>query len=251
MKKYPGVYKRILCIPDAHIPYHDEKCLYLIKEICTKMKPDVLIIMGDWWDFWKVSFHEKTLAHRRLDFDEEFTTGEGHLSDLSAPTKYFLEGNHEVRLDRYLASRAPEIGKLLDRKKIGVRHAVEALGWKFTPYRRALRVGKIYYSHDFGRAGKYAVHQNASDIQHSFIIGHTHRFDYAVEGDPIGQSKLGASFGWLGDFDSVDYFHRLRALREWAHGFGVGYMKRDGTTHYQPIPIVNSTACVEGRIFKV
>ena len=55
--------------------------------------------------------------------------------------------------------------------------------------------------------------------------------------------------GWLGDLEAVDYMHRIRMARDWAHGFGVGYMTADGVVHVTPVPIVQNTCCVNGSLF--
>lgn len=246
--KYTGLDRRILCIPDLHAPYHDDGALNLVFSVMEKSKPDIIVVMGDWFDCWQLSFHEKNQLGR-FDFADELAIGMNLLKTLEAKQKYFIEGNHEHRLNRYLSSKAPELSKLISTTGGDIKGLVTRLGFEFVPYRSVKRIGKIYYTHDFDRAGRYAVHQGASDIQHSFVIGHTHRLDFAVEGDPVGSMKLAASFGWLGDFETIDYRNRLKALREWAHGFGFGYMAKDGTTFYQPVPIVDNKCVVEGRLF--
>ena len=67
-----------------------------------------------------------------------------------------------------------------------------------------------------------------------------------------GPPQVGAMFGWLGDFDTIDYMHRAKAKRDWVHGFGIGY--HDTITNYvyiAPVPIINGTCCVEGKVYKL
>ena len=54
--------------------------------------------------------------------------------------------------------------------------------------------------------------------------------------------------GWLGDIEQVDYIHRIRACRDWAHGFGIGYMTSDECVHVIPVPIVKDSVIIEGRL---
>ena len=58
-------------------------------------------------------------------------------------------------------------------------------------------------------------------------------------------------FGWLGDVRQVDYMFRVKANRDWALGFGVGYVRDNGFVYLQPVPIVEGSCCVEGKLFTV
>jgi hypothetical protein len=62
---------------------------------------------------------------------------------------------------------------------------------------------------------------------------------------------VGASFGWLGDKNSVDYMHRVKVNRDWAHGFGVAYLEPNGNVHIQPVVIVDYKCVVGGKLYKV
>lgn len=82
------------------------------------------------------------------------------------------------------------------------------------------------------------------------LTGNTHRLGYAVEGNARGKPHVGAMFGWLGDINQVDYMHNIRARRDWAHGFGVAYVEKSGLVHLTPIPIVEGTVVLEGKLIR-
>ena len=42
----------------------------------------------------------------------------------------------------------------------------------------------------------------------------------------------------VGDVRQVDYMFRVKANRDWALGFGVGYVRDNGFVYLQPVPIV-------------
>ena len=112
------------------------------------------------------------------------------------------------------------------------------------------RIGKLFVTHDVGAAGKYAVYQTLATYEHSIVTGHTHRLAYIVEGNAIGEYKVATQFGWLGDVDQVDYLHRAKAKKDWALGFGVGRLDpATGYVYLSPVPIVNGTCVVEGRLY--
>jgi hypothetical protein len=72
-----------------------------------------------------------------------------------------------------------------------------------------------------------------------------------VEGNAVGEQKLSAQFGWLGDVTQVDYMHKAKALKNWALGFGVGYYDpSSGYSYLTPVPIVKYTCVVNGKFYK-
>jgi hypothetical protein len=74
---------------------------------------------------------------------------------------------------------------------------------------------------------------------------------YLVEGNAKGEHKVSAQFGWLGNVNEIDYMHKVTAKKNWVPGFGLLYL--DDKTEYvyiTPVPIVNYTACVEGKLYK-
>jgi hypothetical protein len=120
--------------------------------------------------------------------------------------------------------------------------------WTFVPYRKTYKLGRLYLTHDTGKAGPNAHRQARDAHMGNTIIGHTHRMAYEVKGTFQGQPHLAAMFGWLGDADKAGTYLHEAASSDWAHGFGLGYMEEDGTVHVQPVPIINGKALVEGRL---
>ena len=45
--------------------------------------------------------------------------------------------------------------------------------------------------------------------------------------------------------------NRAKARKDWALGFGVGYYDpSSGYSYLVPVPVVDSTVCVNGRLFR-
>ena len=83
------------------------------------------------------------------------------------------------------------------------------------------------------------------------LSGNTHRMAYVVEGNAAGEQKIAVQFGWLGDTEGADYMHRMKARKDWALGFGVGYLDTDtGTVYLIPVPIVNYSLCLNGKVYR-
>jgi hypothetical protein len=162
--------------------------------------------------------------------------------------KYFIEGNHEWRLERYIANKAPELFEITSVPKL---FELRRRSWKFTPYHKHVKIGRVIYTHDLGKAGKTAHLEAHSIVHNNIAIGHTHRIGYAVQGNEANRAHVMAMFGWLGDIHAAEYMHLINKRHDWALGFGVGLMKPDGVTFLNPVPIVNNECVVNGNLYSL
>ena len=212
-------------------------------------RPKHLVVMGDFADFYSVSSHSKD-PRRKGKLEEEVAdvlTGLDQLDALGAKQKTFIAGNHEDRLRRYLQDKAPELFGLVDIPGV---FGLKERGWRYIPYKAHDRLGKLHLTHDVGSAGRNATFAALDTYQHSILTGHAHRLQYIVEGNAVGEFKLSAQFGWLGDISKIDYMQRGKANKNWALGFGLGYLApKSGLVYLTPVPIVKYTCVVEGRLF--
>lgn len=241
--------EKILFVPDTHVPYHDETAWNLLLKAGRAFKPDTIIVMGDFADFFCVSDHDKNPNRvKSLDVEvADVNKALSQLDSLKASKKVFISGNHEDRLERYLMRRAPELFNMV---RIRDLFKLSERGWDFVPYKDHYKLGKLYVTHDTGKAGQNAARSARDEFQHNALIGHTHSMEYSVKGDLTGDVHLGAMFGWLGSFENVDYMKRIVARRNWVHGFGIGHMEQDGCVHVQPIPIVRGRVVINGRLIQ-
>jgi hypothetical protein len=244
----------ILFVPDAHHPFADMKAWNLMLKVGRALKPHHLVVMGDLADFYAVSSHSKDPSRRASLIDEVECVGHrlDELDALGATNKLFVEGNHEDRLTRYLSDRAPELFGLVSTADL---LGLKSRGYKFASYKHALRLGKLWITHDVGTAGRYATFKALDTFQHSSVTAHTHRMSYVVEGNAAGEQKLSVTFGWLGDAVQINYMHRFNVLKNWALGFGIGYLDpKTGVCYVTPVPIVKVgrryTCVVNGSLYE-
>lgn len=238
--------KKVLWVPDTHRPFHDKRAWELVLKAGKTLKPDVLVHLGDMADFYSVSSHRKDPS-RALMLKEEIgdvNVGFDELDDLGAVEKKFVGGNHEDRLVRYLIDKAPELFGMMDIPNL---FKLEERGWEYTPYKDHTQVGKIYATHDIGTAGRYTAFRALETFQANIVTAHTHRFSYLVEGDATGDAHVSTTLGWLGDLNQVDYMHKVKAMKDWALGFGYGYLYPDGNMSIVPVPIVDYRVNIEGK----
>lgn len=263
--KDPDACVKILLHPDAHYPYHDPWACELLLRVAERTKPDVLVVLGDHWDFWQLSDHQRDLK-KRADAEAELRSGDEGLRAYDQlgvfKRKIFCQGNHEYRLERYLAREAGDALRMLaPAGLLQVRTMFEALdmrgrGWEWIPYGDYGRIGGLHFTHDLARAGKTAHEHAQGDFETSSAIGHTHHFRMMVRGNVHGRWHTGAMFGWLGDWRQIDYRPKMKVKREWPLGFGMAYVERaNDTVHVQPVLIHSDggsyRALVEGRLYNV
>jgi predicted MPP superfamily phosphohydrolase len=238
-----------LCVSDAHIPFHSKAWWSLMMQVARDIKPTTIVIIGDFADFYAVSDHDKD-PERANRFDEEIEVVEKHLDELDAlgaTDKIYVEGNHEDRLRRYLMKN-PALARVVTTEKL---LRLKERGWEFVPYKRHTQRGAIHYTHDVGSAGRNAIFRALDTYQHSVVTGHTHRLQYIVEGNAVGDCKLSAAFGCGLDIDTVDYTNLARAKKDWANGFGVGYLDNSsGLAYWVPVPVVHKTCMVNGKLYR-
>jgi predicted phosphodiesterase len=242
---------RILFIPDTHVPYHNKKAFDLMLHVCDTFKPQTIIILGDFADCYSVSKFSKDPA-RKLHFQweiNEVCATLDKLDALGATQKVYIAGNHEFRLDRFIQDKAPELWGILD---IPTAFSLKSRKWIYIPYRKDFKLGKVYLTHDVDCVGRNAAHKVIDTYLHSAITGHTHRLTYVVESDGIGNPILSATFGWLGDTSKIDYQHRIKAIKNYVLGFGIGYMEKStGIVYAVPVPIIKNRCLINGKIYKL
>lgn len=240
----------ILFFGDLHAPFHDKRAWRLVLQVAAALRPRHLVCLGDLCDFYGVSQHDKD-ALRANQFAWEVAECNKILDALDAlpgvQTRRMIEGNHEDRLRRHLMLHPELAGVVSVPQLLRLRER----GWEYTPYKRTAKLGKAHLTHDVGAAGRNAVFRMLDTYQHTVVAGHTHRLQYLVEGNALGQPKLAATFGWLGDVEQIDYMHLHKAKKDWALGFGVGTLDpRTGYIYVTPVPIIRYTCCVHGRIYR-
>lgn len=242
--------KSLFIIPDTHVPYHDKRAWRLAMKVAKANKPEIIVIIGDFADCYAISDHRKDPSRLRL-LDQELAEVNvclDELDALGAERKVYVEGNHCERMTRYLQDHAPELFNVVGMKNL---LRIKERGWEWVPYRQDIKIGKVYYTHEASAGtGRTQAYKTLDIYHHSAVVGHGHRIQYVVEGDATGNAMVCAQFGWLGDVKQIDYAHRIKATKDWSLGFGWGYLRADGITHLQPIPLVDYTCVLNGKLYR-
>ena len=200
-------------------------------------KPDVIIHIGDHYDFPSLSSYDKgksSAEGKRLVKDiEAGNLGFEYLNMAMQkhkdynPRKIFTLGNHENRLDRYIDDNPELIGTLgTDLLPF------EKYGWEVHPFLKPVEVEGIFFVHYLANpfSGKpYAGSATniLSKVGRSFVVGHKQCLDVAIRPTIDGKQQIGIINGACYDFNEGykgyignNHFRGLTVLHECHEGFG-------------------------------
>lgn len=239
---------RILVVPDMHIPYHDPRVWGAILATVKRCQPSTVVVIGDFADCYAVSSHPKSLD-RKADFAAEIEAVNHELDVLQRAAGkariIFCEGNHEDRITRYLQSRAPELGGLAGMRAPGLLRA-RSRGIEWVPYRRHIKIGNCAFTHDVGRCGVNTARQSLLDFGGNLVVGHSHRGGVAYQGEAKGSSHFCLNVGHGASIAEIDYVHRVRAIRDWQHGYGIVDQDSAGYSWAQFVPVIGGRCVLDG-----
>ena len=182
--------KKILIFSDLHFPYQDNRAIEVMMEYNKKVyKPTDIVINGDILDFYRLSDFEHNPA-RKETIQEDINQVKNFFSSLKKyfPRSriYYLEGNHENRLQRYLWKN-PELISL-DVLKLENMLNLKRRKIKFTPVHNDywkkgtghLKLGDTIIMHGDNRAngakgGKYGCINTMIEMNSNIVMGHNHQ----------------------------------------------------------------------------
>ena len=213
--------ERFLLVPDVHIPYYNKEALSIALKYGVDHGADTVVLAGDFMDFYACSFW--STDPRQRDFKGEIEMGRRVLDVIRDTFKdaniYYLEGNHEFRLVRYMLTKAPEI---FDEEMHGLASIMKLDEYdiQLINEKRPMTIGNmsIIHGHEFWSRVYSPVNPAKGFHNKSManVIGaHYHQTSEHITTN-IKQKLIGAwSLGCLCDLHP-DY----SPINQWNHGFG-------------------------------
>ena len=114
-KQDKGVVRRAIVTPDKHFPLHDKKAINVVCQAIEIVKPDTYIDLGDTGEWEHFSTHYwkgrnakpmedliPLLDQDVSDVNEGMDTIDKSLDKAGVKEKHFVQGNHEVWLDKFV-----------------------------------------------------------------------------------------------------------------------------------------------------
>jgi predicted phosphodiesterase len=264
---------------DTH-NFHDQQAIDIVHQINKDNKPDDIIVVGDFLDFPTLSRFKQEPAYQGTinpSLDEAHKTLAQMRADNPNANIKLLEGNHELRLRRYVNEEANKLQ--------GVRRAntdePSVLDLRFLLRLDELGVEyldgypngrhwlndrlKVVHGNTVKQLGKTVTNLVKNDDTSS-IVGHIHRFEMAqrtIPGRNAGRLVAAASFGTLSRIDgAIPSYHSsydshdkpMLHIEQWQQGAGwVNYQEGDKPFDIQPITINtfdNYHTKFNGRIYE-
>ena len=105
----------VVIASDIHIPFQDDAAVRSFVKYCKEKQPEVVVLNGDVLDMFMLSRFTKGEGRNPL---EEMTMCQGFLDSLrkAVPNAdiYYVIGNHENRLEKYVLTKAPDLASLIE-----------------------------------------------------------------------------------------------------------------------------------------
>jgi len=209
MSAKPCINKDVVVIADTQVDLESPTShLYSLSKYIWEHKPSDIVHIGDHWDFPSLSSYASRLMAegKRLDDDlrggyDAFKLIMAHVDKMNKktgenykPAKHFLMGNHEMRLERFIAEH-PVLEGCFD-----LRGFIEGQGWKVHKMNSPIWLHDICFSHYMenpmsGRAVGGSIENKLNKFPHSFVHGHQQQFQYGRRQNLQGKPHFGVCAG--------------------------------------------------------
>lgn len=246
----------ILC-PDIHINHHDPKFISLSIKIINFLKEfktaplNGFISLGDGLDLGQISVYDKNPAYKNTIADDikiynkiidNWSDAMPRNSDM-----HFIQGNHELRLEKFLARNAKEyheiVQPLQDLLKFPERNKLGKQRWhwhRYTNY-KSLKIGDCWIMHGY-LYGKNVCADIITKYKHSCITGHVHRVGMIREGNLYAAT--------LGHGSLEEQTTHTGGPTNWGQALGVLTLLDDNTTDLEIIHVKEGKCHFRGKIIK-
>lgn len=242
-----GVKKdRDVVLNDVHFPYHDPRALGLVIDFIRDNKPGRIHLNGDIFDFYSLSKFDKN-PERRSKLQKEIDAGVQFFQQLreASPDSQieFNEGNHELRLQKYLWGKADELAGLQALRFEDLCHLNE-YKIRFHPVLKPYKIGKLLFFHG-NRVSKHAGSTARAHYEQfgcNVIVGHCHRlgsYYHATYDDLFGAWENGC-------LCKLNPEYLLKP--DWQQAFSIIWYHGSRFT-VEPVPIVKHQYVYHGQIY--
>lgn len=240
--------KTFAIINDTQHPYQDVVAMRLMERFLQDIELDYLIYAGDMNDFYQISKFDKNPKSAdalQSDLDKTKVMLERHDNIFPNVKKKWLDGNHEIRLLKYLWSSSPALASLRC-LTIPELFRLDDYGVDYLPYEQGLMVNDIFLilhgdiaSIHSGYTAKrmYEKHGGCG------ISGHCHRGGSFYKRDRFG------TWGWWENFCLCHLNPDYVKNPNWVQGFSLVHFQ--GHRFWvEQIPIIDHSLMYGGRVYK-
>jgi len=229
--------KRMIVIPDTQCkPGGDIAHIKAAARYIVKKRPDIVVILGDWWDMESLSVFNTKKSSEGLRIKADIDCGMEAMTAFmdiirdgiphrKMPRLVFTHGNHsmQVRLPRFIESNPHLDGMIEDE----TTPFLEDLGFEVYPFLKVVNIEGIRISHYItnphslkGSPLNGAIDTMLKNAGFSFIMGHQQVLKLGKHYLSDGTVRLGAVCGAFYPHDE-------------------SYMSEQGNKHWRGILVLN------------
>lgn len=246
--------KRVLILPDSHVPNHDVLTHKTILKFMKDMSFDYCVDLGDLMDFDMISRFTsdvlRQLEGKRIlkDYDVANKVLDERQKALGSKCKYILlEGNHDYRME-VLIDKMPQFEGLLEVEK-NLHLKERGIKWVPSWSRGELyTIGKLNFMHgDY--VGKYHASKMIDVYGVNLVYGHVHDHQvYEKTTKDHKNPRMAMSLGHIADPTKLKYTRNRP--NNWSQLIGVAEILDNGNFTLLPIRIINHTFSFNGKVYK-
>jgi hypothetical protein len=240
-----------LILSDLHVPDHNVRALEAVYKFIPDLKPDKVHLLGDLLNFTEISKYAPDPYYHFTITDEIHEAREilKRIGRLAKCEILLYEGNHELRLIKFLGRNAEQLAELdLDGERvISLPHLLnlKELGIRWIPDGVEHKEHGVILEHgDICRIkGGYTGHALIDRRATNIIVGHTHKL--ALISRNQGGVRFAIESGCLCNLRPTPMYVRHP---DWQNGFTVLTYK-NGQVYPEVIPIVNNSFYYGGKVY--
>jgi len=176
--------EKIFVIADYHIPFEDRETVKNVYKAMKSYKPDTIMLLGDMLDFFNISTFTKDKSNQdNINEERDKVDAEFEKIRLICPKAnvYFINGNHEDRLEKYILDNAADLSTLpelkLDKFLKLSDYKIKYVDERYFKYKG------IMFSHMNKLLTSGTARYMSKDLCCDVVHAHTHHFDYGMQRD--------------------------------------------------------------------
>lgn len=234
----PKSIKKLGVISDTHVPFHDLRAMEIALSYLESENVDGLLLNGDLLDMYNCSFHERVF--NKVTFAEEMEAGRQLLRHIRQRFPgiriWFKAGNHEARMERFLAMKARELLGTND-FLLRVLLRLDDVEVEWLENKRLITAGKLNIIHGDeyrGAGGVNPARWLSLRTRESTLCGHFHR-----ESEHRGRTISGQQQGWWSTGCLCELQPEWMPYNDWSHGFAIVNLEAEGLFAVENYTIVD------------
>jgi len=249
-----GDFSRVT-IPDTHGVKADPAALAALLGDLRSIAPREIVMLGDHLDCGGFLAQHHTMgyvAETEYTFEDDVAACNQLLDQIQAivpaASIYYLEGNHERRMERWCVTQALANRKdsdylrrmfsaesVLSLEKRGIQYFKQGAFYHGLRIPSTIKLGKCFFTHG-SRAGTHSAAQTLADFGGNVVFGHTHRMDSSTKRS-VSEGVMGA---WNpGCLCQLQPLWQHTQITGWSHGYGLQLVRSGGEFLHINVPIID------------